>query len=235
MNTNLTTSPNLYGLLQVSGQDAAKFLQGQLTCDISTLNPGTSKLAAHCNAQGRVLFLMRIFYFSHAYYLIMPNSIMSISLLHFNKYTIFYQVILKIISNPSDIEHNLANKEWDFFNIKCGIPQIYPETSNKFLPHELNLPQLGAISWNKGCYTGQEIIARIHYRGKLKTQLYQATVTSLIPPVRGMILQGCTKSAVVDYDKIGENDYYMLILSPINTEKNCLFLYDQTQEHWKWI
>ena len=68
--------------------------------------------------------------------------------------------------------------QWQHQQIDEGIPDIYPETSGKFLPHEINLDKLNAIHFDKGCYTGQEIIARMHYRGKLKTRLYQATITS---------------------------------------------------------
>jgi folate-binding protein YgfZ len=64
--------------------------------------------------------------------------------------------------------------DWQALEITRGIPAVYLETSTKFLPHELNLPKLNAISFNKGCFTGQEIIARMQYRGKLKSQLYLA-------------------------------------------------------------
>jgi folate-binding protein YgfZ len=60
--------------------------------------------------------------------------------------------------------------------IKQKIPEIYLASYEKFLPHPLNLHELGAISFNKGCYTGQEIIARMHYRGTLKQHLQIATI-----------------------------------------------------------
>lgn len=81
----------------------------------------------------------------------------------------------KIIISKENIQAYLTvNKnyhEWKYFNILTKLPTIYAETSNKFLPHEINLQHLNAISFTKGCYTGQEIISRMHYRGKLKKQL----------------------------------------------------------------
>lgn len=68
--------------------------------------------------------------------------------------------------------------EWDAAEIGAGLPQIAPETVEKFLPHSINLPALGGVSFKKGCYTGQEIVARMEYRGKLKSHLQAACCVS---------------------------------------------------------
>ncbi|OIZ94207.1 hypothetical protein A1D18_04955 [Candidatus Rickettsiella isopodorum] len=73
---------------------------------------------------------------------------------------------------------------WHLLDIMAGIPIIYPETSSQFTPHQLNLPELGGVSFNKGCYIGQEIIARTHYLGKSKSRLYRVsfeTNSSILP------------------------------------------------------
>ncbi len=62
----------------------------------------------------------------------------------------------------------LTEQDWALTEILAGIPEIFPETSERFLPHYIGLPQLGAISFSKGCYIGQEIIARMEYRSKEK-------------------------------------------------------------------
>src|SRR5690606_29050247 len=62
----------------------------------------------------------------------------------------------------------ISDDYWHSLDICSLIPTLYPETSELYLPHELNLPELNAVHFNKGCYTGQEVIARMHYRGKLK-------------------------------------------------------------------
>lgn len=60
---------------------------------------------------------------------------------------------------------------WHIRHIEKGIPTLVASTSEKFLPHELALPALSAVSFNKGCFTGQEIIARMQYRGQTKKLL----------------------------------------------------------------
>jgi folate-binding protein YgfZ len=81
--------------------------------------------------------------------------------------------------------------EWKLLDIEAGIPNIWPETQEKFLPHYLNLPQLGAVSFSKGCYVGQEIIARMQYRGNVKRGLSRALIDNLpILPAPGTSLAG---------------------------------------------
>lgn len=234
MNNNLTIITDAYGLIQVSGRDALKLLQGQLTCDLTTINSTTSSFGAHCSPQGRILFFMRIFYFANAYYLVMPVNMVNLALTCLNKYAIFYQVKLAHLTQPPLLEHTLATQQWRFFNPKLGVAQIYPATSNQFFPHELNLAQLNALAWHKGCYTGQEIIARMHYRGKIKTHLYHATVTSLKPPEYGMILHNSDNWRVVDYCQLSNNCYYLLVLGYQQQSCNNLALYHPARERWIW-
>ncbi len=62
---------------------------------------------------------------------------------------------------------------WKLENINACVSEILPETSDTFTPHAINFQVLpNAISFNKGCYTGQEVVARMHYLGKLKKQLF---------------------------------------------------------------
>jgi folate-binding protein YgfZ len=61
--------------------------------------------------------------------------------------------------------------DWHGMDIIAGRPQVYPATSGQFVAQMLNLDLLDAISFDKGCYTGQEVIARAHYRGKVKRRM----------------------------------------------------------------
>ncbi|MCK5830402.1 MAG: folate-binding protein YgfZ [Methylococcales bacterium] len=61
---------------------------------------------------------------------------------------------------------------WLFQDICTGIPWLSQVTSEEYIPQMLNIDKLGGISFNKGCYTGQEIIARTHYLGKTKRELF---------------------------------------------------------------
>jgi folate-binding protein YgfZ len=63
---------------------------------------------------------------------------------------------------------------WRYLDILSGIPWLSAETSEEFIPQMLNLDKLGGISFNKGCYTGQEVVARTHYLGKAKRALFLA-------------------------------------------------------------
>lgn len=74
---------------------------------------------------------------------------------------------------------------WQLLDIQAGLPMISPATIGEFTPHQLNLPAINGVSFTKGCYTGQEIIARMHYLGKLKQHMYRASVTSANPPQAG--------------------------------------------------
>ncbi|MBP7953772.1 MAG: folate-binding protein YgfZ [Nitrosomonas sp.] len=61
---------------------------------------------------------------------------------------------------------------WNRLTIQAGIPVVLLETQEKFLPQMINLDAIGALSFKKGCYPGQEIVARTQYLGKLKRRMY---------------------------------------------------------------
>lgn len=70
---------------------------------------------------------------------------------------------------------------WELLDIRAGIPVVVPGTQERFVPQMVNLDALHGISFNKGCYTGQEIVARSHYLGRLKQRLYRARWDSPAP------------------------------------------------------
>lgn len=61
---------------------------------------------------------------------------------------------------------------WRRADLQAGVPTVYAETRELFVPQMANLDALGGISFNKGCYTGQEIVARLHYLGRLKQRMF---------------------------------------------------------------
>jgi folate-binding Fe-S cluster repair protein YgfZ len=87
------------GHLCISGPDAKKFLQGQLTCNLDEITPTNSTLGAHCNPQGRVISLFRLFIFLDNYYLQMPREMIPIAQKALQKYAVFFKVKL---SDASD-------------------------------------------------------------------------------------------------------------------------------------
>jgi tRNA-modifying protein YgfZ len=67
--------------------------------------------------------------------------------------------------------HEVDRERWHAADIAAGLPQVYGATSEQFVAQMLNLDVVGAISFTKGCYTSQEVIARAHYRGRVKRRM----------------------------------------------------------------
>lgn len=83
-------------------------------------------------------------------------------------------------------------EHWKLLNIRAKIPEIEVQTIEKFLPHTLNLPALGAIDFKKGCFCGQEIIARMEYRQTpkklllcIKSPRFQESPEGVLEPEAG--------------------------------------------------
>ena len=74
---------------------------------------------------------------------------------------------------------------WLLGQIRAGIGQVMPTTRELFIPQMLNLQAIGGVSFKKGCYTGQEIVARMQYLGKLKRRLYRLTLAAGDLPAPG--------------------------------------------------
>ena len=75
----------------------------------------------------------------------------------------------------SQLPH-LPPAAWTLADIRAGIPYLTPATQDQFVPQMANLDLIGGVSFNKGCYPGQEIVARTHYLGRLKQRMYLAKV-----------------------------------------------------------
>ena len=221
-----------YAALEVSGEDAATFLQGQLTNDIYQVTNQHAIYSGFCNPKGRLIGFFIIIKFNESYLLILPRSITEsihkklsmyilrskvkltmqdeaiqiyglldknknsnnealpknhLDVLNSNECHIiklqgvgrFMLVGLKdacqsfIHENPDFLENQDINL-WKQEEILSGSPNIYPATQEAFIPQSLNLDLIDAINFKKGCYTGQEIVARTHYLGKPKRRMFIA-------------------------------------------------------------
>jgi len=69
----------------------------------------------------------------------------------------------------------VGSSTWDMLEILAGVPTILPATAEAFLPQMLNLKELGGISFTKGCYVGQEVVAKLEHLGKLKRRMILAS------------------------------------------------------------
>ncbi|WP_051396200.1 folate-binding protein YgfZ [Ignatzschineria larvae DSM 13226] len=164
--------------LRVEGQDAATFLQGQITADIHHLNfllpcqnhERTTGLAALCNRQGRVITLFWIIKTDSGFNLLLPSALAE-KVAQYLKIFIFRAKVTLTIEDVTEADLITLPSE-------LIIPWITESNSEAYVPQMLSLDILGAISFKKGCYTGQEIVARMQYLGKHKRRLALIEVSS---------------------------------------------------------
>lgn len=109
---------------------------------------------------------------------------------------------------------NVNQEHWHYYQLQQTIPQLCLATYEKLTPHDLNLPKLGAVSFKKGCYCGQEIIARMEYRAKLKQHAYLAEWHSMVEPQIGMTLSNqepLQTALIIDVVSLTHNRYLVLV------------------------
>ena len=157
--------------LVVTGSDAATFLQGQSTADITkpsfiqeTSSPYPCGLSAICNRQGRVITLFwEIKVDDETFHLLIPTSLAEKVQKHLSVF-IFRSKVKITLDTPSADDLNTLPQA-------LIIPWIIDANSEEYVPQMLSLDLLGAINFKKGCYIGQEIVARMQYLGKHKRRL----------------------------------------------------------------
>jgi len=116
-----------------------------------------------------------------------------------------HEAALAATSEGEDAATAPVDLAWRRADILAGLPQVYTATSGHWLPQSLDLEALGGLAYDKGCYPGQEIVARVHYRGTLKQTLARLTGEALAdttaPPAPGGVLldtAGADVGEVVD-------------------------------------
>lgn len=121
----------------------------------------------------------------------------------------------------------VKDSDWNLLDIQEGIAHIFPETRELFTPEEINYSLIDAVSFRKGCYTGQEIVARMHYKGKHKRHAHRFIVASTEIPLPGTAILSAESG-----QKIGE----LINAAAINNgyEIECLVsIQDDAQNHAK--
>ena len=161
------------GRILVAGADAEAFLQGQLTQDLRLLESNNSLLAGYCSAKGRLLAVMRLHRTTDDIVLELHRGVLESSLRRLRMFVLRSRVTLTELT-PSDAE--TGDADWRRAQIEQGIPTIFPATIDHFVPQMCNLDLLGGISYDKGCYTGQEVVARVHYLGQIKRRMFRAHI-----------------------------------------------------------
>jgi folate-binding protein YgfZ len=230
-----------FGSVSLTGQDAQKFLQGQITCDVNIVTPSLGQAGAYCTPKGNVIANFDLVAHADTLLLHMPLSMVETVQKALAKYIVFSKAQLKDASNdwcrfavwgddaitcikdtfgsaPGNRldtvqnEHGLAwannadsnefivychptakarviatlekgaslaeVSSWEARQINQGLIYVTPDISDSYVPQMLNLQATGAINFKKGCYTGQEIVARMQYLGKLKRHIFIGQVTT---------------------------------------------------------
>lgn len=230
-----------HGLISVDGEDAADFLQGQLTNDVRDVSQQHSQLSAYCTHKGRMLANFRLFKRDDSFYLRLPQPLLESILKRISMFILMAKVSMKDssdtlvkigLSGPTSSEKlaelvsevpnetddvtqangltiikcagELPRYEiygelepvktlwgkldvnagsagagvWESLDILAGIPTIYQQTSEAFVPQMTNMQVINGVNFQKGCYTGQEVVARMQYLGKLKRRMFRIHVNS---------------------------------------------------------
>ena len=219
---------NHLAALRLAGPDAATFLQGYLTCDMTSLEATRALWGAYCNIKGRVVADATVVLSEADPTLIIHASLRDTVIESLRKYLAFSRsrfasvdaapILLGLIE-PDDaalpvealtvapfrggyavampgasrrvmlllpqtdaratwLEYEARGETgdanaWDLHDVRAGIAHVTKATSESFLPQMLDYDQLGAVSFTKGCYLGQEIVARTQHRGQPKRHLHQ--------------------------------------------------------------
>lgn len=264
------------GILAVRGSDAGKFLQGQLTCNISYLSPEHASLGARCMVKGRMQSSFRILPEGNGYLLAMASELLDAQLADLKKYAVFSKATLTDesaawarfgltrgdaalqalgLATPTEagatVRHDglvaigvsagrvelwvpaaqadttrqtLAAhldqgnlNDWLLGQVRAGIGQVMGPTRELFIPQMINLQAVDGVSFKKGCYTGQEIVARMQYLGKLKRRQYRLALTQHDVPAPGAEIfsptHGSSVGEVVIAANAGEGCELLAVLS----------------------
>lgn len=107
----------------------------------------------------------------------------------------------------ADLITPVSNNEWQLELIRCGIGHVSEHNVERFIPQMLNLPALDAVSFKKGCYTGQEIVARMQFLGKLKRHMFRFTAaTQQLPELGTSLLDAQSDAAVGEVISAARHD-----------------------------
>jgi len=185
-------------IARFDGPESADFLQAQLTADIGVLQPGDATYACYCSPRGQVFGLLLVRRLEDGFQLVGASELLAGMLNRLRMFVFRCKVefaldetlsvyglwpaeydsaegafhpegsSLKYLVAESGLA--AAGKETGFkaMEIINQVTWLSNETTEKFIPQMLGFEQIGAVSYSKGCYPGQEIVARAHYLGKVK-------------------------------------------------------------------
>jgi len=115
-------------------------------------------------------------------------------------------------------------QNWSWLDILAGIPSVLPGTVEEFVPQMTNLELIGGVNFKKGCYPGQEIVARMHYLGHLKQRMVRGRVHSDTVPSPGSAVYspnfpGQAAGHIVDAQRSPSNGVDLLVVAQVASIK----------------
>jgi folate-binding protein YgfZ len=187
-------------LIAVSGDDAAAFLHGQFTNDVLALQPGQAHWNGWCSPKGRLLATFVLARGKEGYFLMLPMALreafqkrlqmfvlrskvklenFSATVPHYGAWDgalpegafalgAGYGIVLDGGAPPGRAADFAA---WSLALIRAGVLVVVAETQDQFVPQMANFELIGGVNFKKGCYPGQEIVARTQYRGGLRRRM----------------------------------------------------------------
>jgi folate-binding protein YgfZ len=214
-----------YRAVVVEGDDAARFLQGQLTQDVGRLRGDATVLAGWADPKGRLQWVGHAWSLpGDAVALLVPAALADDLVAGLGRYVLRAKARLRadalVVGTVSAGDHAPAGSSalrlagdagrqlwWappgtpalpaqacdaaalELADIRAGLPVVVPATRGEFVPQMVNLDLLDGISFSKGCYPGQEIVARTRYLGRVKRRMLRFATAGAAPPP-GMALAG---------------------------------------------
>ncbi len=183
-----------YRVLAVRGRDAASFLQGQLTRDVEALAAGELGLAALLTPQGRVIATGWLWRQPDGFDLLLAAALAAALRDRLQRFVLRAKLSLALADPDAALEAafcsragltaggDLTAAATTLSLVRAGLPEIDLATSEAWIPQMLNLDLVGAISFQKGCYTGQEIVARTQHLGRIKRRMLRFAAARALPP-----------------------------------------------------
>ena len=168
-------------VFKVVGEKAAKFLQGQLTNDIAAIAPGQSQYNLLLTIKGKIVSDLFVYRVENDFYLAIPPAYAEAVVNQLKKTAVLSKVEIteadaSNIPQPPDLPETVR--------LEQGIPKMGVDFTEANFPQEARL-EGRAVSFTKGCYLGQEIVARLQYRGHVNKILVGLKIDSPSPPAPG--------------------------------------------------
>ena len=182
-----------------SGDESGSFLQAQLTADIAALEDGSATFACYCTPKGQVLGLLRVQRSGDSYLVAGDSRLLPGILQRLQMFVIRSRVEFALADElavwgapgpdyvfaPATDTGDDPDPEWKAGELRAGVTWLGPGSSEKFIPQMLGFDALGAVSFSKGCYPGQEIVARARYLGSVKRKPLVLEAEGAIQPAPG--------------------------------------------------